>query len=82
MSFRLTSLESHKENIDLNIGGLIGALVLGGAAGSLLYLGFEEGARTRLLAKVLIGAVIAGAVGGNFLWGMMFPKKQKPNAKR
>ena len=62
-------------NVDLNIGGLIGA-VFGLAIGGLLfYLNYDPADTTsRGQYRLLIFALIGCALGGNFLWGKLFPK--------
>lgn len=61
-------------NIELNIGGLIGALVLGGIAGAIGFTAFDTASRRP--AQVLILGVVVGAVAGNFVWGLVFKKSE------
>jgi hypothetical protein len=61
------------KNIELNMGGLVGAAILGGIAGLLFY---GLGVSVKNPAKALVFAIIAGAVAGTFIWGKLFPKKQ------
>ena len=64
-------------NVDLNIGGFIGA-VFGVALGGLIfYLSYDSADTTsrgqyRLVIYLLIGCALAG----NFLWGKIFPKAE------
>lgn len=62
------------QNINLNIGGLIGALGCGGIAAVIVFTTMD--AQTRTGPKLIIVAVIAGAFAGNFLWGLVFKKSE------
>jgi hypothetical protein len=60
-------------NINLNAGGIVGALVCGGALAGLLFLVF--GADERLpkgIAMALVFGVVVGGLAGNFLWSSLF----------
>ncbi|HET6882181.1 MAG TPA: hypothetical protein VFI31_18600 [Pirellulales bacterium] len=66
------------KNINLNPGGLIGAIVCGGIAASFLYLRFSSGPPPESgfpLKLFFLGPVIGGAFAGNFLWDLV--KKPK-----
>lgn len=63
------------ENINLNIGGLIGALGCGGLAAVVVFTTMDA-ANSRLGPKIIIGAVIVGAIAGNFIWGAIFKKPE------
>jgi hypothetical protein len=65
--------------IDLNVGGIFGALVGGGAVAAILYL---ADAPPRLMAKVVIFGFIGGALAGNFLWGYFFTAPPPPDSIR
>ncbi len=59
---------------NLNIGGLIGALVCGGIVGVIVFMTFDPTHTSRRPFKLVILAVIGGAVGGNFLWRKLIQK--------
>ena len=61
-------------NIDLNIGGLIGALVCGGIAAAIVFSTLETTNSGRGPFKLIIFALIGGAFAGNFLWRLVFKK--------
>lgn len=67
------------KNINLNPGGLIGAVLCGGVAVAVIFGMTEaseinEGRGGRGVGKLVIIAVVAGAFAGNFLWSAIFPK--------
>jgi hypothetical protein len=62
------------KNIDLNIGGLIGALACGGIAAAIVFSTLDTTNRDRGPYKLIIFALIGGALAGNFLWGLIFKK--------
>lgn len=61
-------------NINLNAGGVIGAIVCGGIAGAFVFSRVEagEGGST----KLVIAALIGGAFAGNSLWAFVFKKAE------
>jgi predicted lipid-binding transport protein (Tim44 family) len=61
------------KNIELNAGGLIGALASGAAAGAFLFWKYSE-EMDRAPTRMVIGALIAGAFAGNFLWQQLFTR--------
>jgi hypothetical protein len=67
------------KNITLNAGGFIGAL-LGAAIGvGLSFLLFPDNPvrhseTGQKLASFAVGGLIAGATGGNYLWGLLLKK--------
>ena len=74
-------------NINLNAGGIIGAVIGGG--GVLLYSAFafnggpsatsvQIDSISSHFSRALIFAVIAGAILGTMLWGIMFSPKKGP----
>lgn len=64
------------KNIDLNAGGLIGALACGGIATAVIALvdpaNPAKGGRGP--ATVIVLALVGGAFAGNFLWELVFKK--------
>ncbi len=61
--------------MNLNFGGLIGAVILGGLAGLYVYSTDPDFVKPRRYRLVIGGAVVGGAIG-NFAWGALFQKKQ------
>jgi hypothetical protein len=60
-------------NVDLNAGGLLGALVGGALGFGVAYvLADGDAAQMGPKIKIGIGALIAGAIGGNLLWAAVF----------
>lgn len=59
------------KNIELNAGGLIGAVASGVAAGAILFWKYSE-EMDRAPTRMVIGALIAGAFAGNYLWQQLF----------
>jgi hypothetical protein len=59
------------KNFDLNVGGLVGGLALGGITGIIVYNDTDIGGKT---ARLAVPALIIGAVIGNIAWGMLFRK--------
>ncbi|MBX3451217.1 MAG: hypothetical protein KF777_16745 [Planctomycetaceae bacterium] len=64
-------------NIDLNLGGLIGALACGGIAAAIVFSTLDTTNSGRGPYKLVIFALIGGALAGNFLWGLVFKKPAK-----
>ena len=64
------------KNMDLNVGGLIGALLLGALGGLIGYLAMGDGENTRPISKLLIGGVVLGAIAGNQLWAKFFKNSE------
>ncbi|MCE9555452.1 MAG: hypothetical protein K8T91_19060 [Planctomycetes bacterium] len=63
-------------NITLNAGGICGGIA-GLAAGIALVVYLtKDGKPPEWTFKVIIPAVIGGAVGCNFFWGLIFPKDE------
>lgn len=62
------------KSIDLNIGGVIGALACGGIAGAIVFSTVDATNSGRGPYKLMILAVVGGAFAGNFLWGLVFKK--------
>jgi hypothetical protein len=60
--------------MDLNAGGLIGALVCGGVAGAVVFSTVDLSETNRGPYRLILLALIAGAFAGNFLWGLAFKK--------
>lgn len=60
------------KNIDLNVGGLIGALACAGIAGAILFSTMDQPDGGRGPYKLLLFALIGGAFAGNYLWGLVF----------
>ncbi len=61
-------------NIELNIGGLIGALVIGGVTAAIIFATVDTTQSGRAPFKLIIGGVIGGAFAGNFLWAKLVKK--------
>ena len=57
------------ENVNLNAGGFIGAVLVGGIAGAILF----STMATDRAAKLSVGALVAGAISGNMAWSYVFP---------
>lgn len=64
------------ENININAGGVVGAIVAGLIAAVVLFVLMDASAG-RGPGKLVVGAIIAGAIGGNLLWAAVFPPKPK-----
>jgi len=62
------------ENFNINPGGIIGALVCGGIAGAFLFLNADAASSRRGPGRLVVLAVIGGAVAGNYLWKLAFKK--------
>lgn len=60
------------QNINLNPGGLIGALAGGGIAAAVIFGNLVDAESLRRPAKLVVIALIGGAFAGNFLWGLVF----------
>jgi hypothetical protein len=61
------------KNVDLNAGGLFGALACGGAVlGSAIAL--SDDPSDMRISKLFVMAVVGGALVGNFVWARIFPK--------
>jgi hypothetical protein len=60
------------QNINLNAGGLIGAVVCGGIALVAVFSNSSLMSQTSLASKIVVVAFIAGAFAGNFIWGLVF----------
>lgn len=60
--------------MDLNIGGLIGALACGGVAAAIVFSTHDTADSGRGPYKLIIAALIGGAFAGNFLWGLVSKK--------
>jgi hypothetical protein len=63
-------------NINLNAGGVIGALT-GGAIGVAIVLALTQGDVNKAgpFNMIMIGGLIAGAFAGNFIWANLFGKR-------
>lgn len=61
-------------NIELNAGGVIGALVGGGVVAAVVFSLVETTEGGRGPYKLIIVGLIGGAFAGNFLWGQVFKK--------
>lgn len=60
-------------NLRLNLGGVAGALIGAGGAAAILYLLSNNGNQFPARAfKLVIWALIGGAVLGNFLWSLFY----------
>jgi hypothetical protein len=63
-------------NIELNVGGVIGALGCGGVAAAVVFSTVDPATSGRGPFKFCILALIAGAFVGNWLWGLLFKKSK------
>lgn len=63
--------------MDLNVGGLIGALVAGAVAGVIVFTTVDLENAGRNAYRLPIYALIGGAVAGNFLWSKLFPRDEE-----
>jgi hypothetical protein len=66
--------------MNLNAGGILGGLLGAAIALAVLFAG-DDPEYQRGMAQVVILAVIAGAFGGNVLWGLV-AGKPRPKAHR
>lgn len=64
-------------NINLNPGGLIGALVAGGITAAILFSVIDPGETNRAPYKIFIFTIIGGAFAGNFLWAKLVSDKKE-----
>ena len=64
------------ENINLNIGGLIGAIVCGGIAAAIVFSIVDLNNGKRPQYKLITLGLIGGAFSGNYLWGRIFKKPE------
>ena len=63
------------QNINLNIGGLIGAVSVLIVCGIVFAVtDVASGENMTRTVKIMLACVIAGAVGGTILWAKIFPK--------
>jgi phosphate/sulfate permease len=62
------------ENIDLNPGGLIGALVCAGVYAAIVFSSVDIAESGSRPIKLIIVPLIGGAFAGNFLWRLVFKK--------
>ena len=61
------------KNINLNVGGLIGALVFGAGSAAIYFVAVNpEHPAENAPAKLFILALVGGAFAGNFLWERLF----------
>lgn len=68
-------------NINLNPGGIIGAIVLGVLGCVIIFSLVDTTTAGRGVYKLAILPFIVGAFGGNFLWAAIFPER-KPKRRR
>ncbi len=66
------------KNIELNAGGFIGAFLGAGIAAAIIIpmMSEDSDGTERGPIKLIIAALIGGAIGGNYLWARFV---QKPN---
>jgi len=63
---------SKVKGINLNVGGIVGGVLFGGAAFALfMVMGVFQ---YPFMAKIVIVGVVAGALGGHSLWGLVVGK--------
>jgi hypothetical protein len=62
------------KNIDLNPGGLIGALACAGVYAAIVFSSVDIATSGPRPIKLIILPLIGGAFAGNFLWGLVFKK--------
>jgi len=63
-------------NINLNVGGLIGALACGGLVGAIVFSSLDRTSVDRGPYWVIIVALIGGAFAGNSFWSRVFKKRR------
>jgi len=63
------------KNITLNLGGLFGGIISAILSYYFLIVNASSSQNGRAIGKFLIFTITAGAFLGNFLWGVIFPKK-------
>ena len=64
------------KNIDLNAGGVIGGVVVAGIAAAILFAVMDTSQSGRGPYRLIMLALIGGAILGNFLWGIFFKKSK------
>ena len=64
------------KNINLNAGGVIGALVAGGIAAAVILPTVDPNNAGRGPFRLVILALVGGAFVGTFLWSMVFKKPE------
>lgn len=70
------AMERIMNNINLNVGGVVGAIACGGIAAAVVFTTVDTTNSGRGPYKLIILAVIGGAFVGNFLWGLVFKKSK------
>lgn len=68
-------------NMNLNVGGILGALAgVGIAVWLAFFSGYMDDARRpgRMIGFLALG----GGIAGNFIWGLAFPKREEPPAEK
>jgi hypothetical protein len=63
------------KNVELNPGGLIGALLCGGIAGGVIFSMVDVEQAGRGAYQLPVAALVGGAFAGNFLWGKVFKRE-------
>ncbi|MCJ8329225.1 MAG: hypothetical protein HRT89_02500 [Lentisphaeria bacterium] len=64
------------DNIDINPGGLIGALVIGGIGFAILFANVDVDSG-RAPYRLAIFILIGGAIAGNYIWASIFKKPKE-----
>ncbi len=64
------------KNIDLNAGGVIGGVIAAGIAAAIIFAVMDVAGRGKGPYRLIMLALIGGAILGNFLWGRFFKKSK------
>lgn len=64
-------------NINLNAGGIIGALAGGAITAAVVFSMVDPSKSGRGPYKLVILGLIGGAFAGNFLWGLVFRQPEE-----
>ena len=64
------------KNIDLNVGGIIGAIAAGIIVAVVVFSTAGVDDPDRGQSRLIILGLIGGAFAGNFLWSLVFKKPQ------
>ena len=63
------------KNINLNLGGLIGALICGGIVAIVVFSDIDQ-ANKNGSTRMIIPALLGGAFAGNYLWEWAVKKRK------
>lgn len=68
------------KNMNLNVGGLIGALLTIGGVLAYCFLATTE--VPSRIGKLVVAAAVGGGVLGNWLWSLAFPPAEPPDSSQ